>query len=185
MDMISRQTILCRLTTWYGFPPARSQYSHFLWRVALLPAPGSSSPGPGNLLPGARRSGTISSASIACAKNDQAISRFSLEQALIARELQPEHYLTWVRLAHAYHGLQQWEQAIQAYQHCEQLLPSDAKTRAAHFTDFGYLLLFDLEQTESAYPKFQAAVASGQARNLALIGLARCEVRVGQGARRL
>ena len=163
-------------------PAGESQYSHFLARciatlrqAAAVPDLETYFPGPADRAPFHRR--------LSHALKMTRQYQNSLEQALIARELQPEHYLTWVRLAHAYHGLQQWEQAIQAYQHCEQLLPSDAKTRATHFTDFGYLLLFDLEQSEAAYPKFQAAVASGQARTLAMIGLARCEIRVGQGAR--
>ncbi|MFH1746819.1 MAG: tetratricopeptide repeat protein, partial [Planctomycetota bacterium] len=48
---------------------------------------------------------------------------------------------------------------------------------------FGYLLLFDLDDATRALPKFQAAVQTGRARKEAHLGLARCEIRVGQGAR--
>ena len=107
----------------------------------------------------------------------------SLTQAEIARNLQPDTYFTWVRLAHAYQGLRRWDDAVQAYERCEALLPDDPGTRATHFTDFGYLLLFDLERPELAYPKFRAAIATGAARSFAEVGLARCEIRVGEGAR--
>jgi len=107
----------------------------------------------------------------------------SLAQAELARRLQPDAYLTWVRLAHAYQGLGRRGEAVAAYARCEELLPDDPATRATYYTDFGYLLLFDLERADLAFPKFRAAVATGQARMLAYIGLARCEIRVGEGAR--
>jgi len=106
----------------------------------------------------------------------------SLEQAQRAQELEPEAYLTWRRLAHAYQGLQRWDEALQAYQRCEERLPADLQTRAAHYTDFGYLLLFDLDRAEEAYPRFQAALATGHAPTVARVGLARCEIRVGEGS---
>ncbi|MGD8450979.1 MAG: tetratricopeptide repeat protein [Phycisphaerae bacterium] len=107
----------------------------------------------------------------------------SLEQAELARELQPDAFLTWVRLAHAYHGLQRWDGAVAAYTRCEELLPKDPLTQATHFCDFGYLYLFDMKRPDLAWPKFQAAVATGHAPPLAFIGLALCEIRVGEGGR--
>ena len=109
----------------------------------------------------------------------------SLAQAELARDLQPDVYLTWVRLAHAYQGLGRIDEALAAYDRCEQLLPDSPQVRATHFTDVGYLLLVELERADLAFPKFQAAVATGCARTLAYIGLARCEIRVGEGARGL
>ncbi len=106
----------------------------------------------------------------------------SLAQAQMAHEMQPDAFFTWLRLAHAYHGLGRWDEAQAAYERCEELLPDDAGTRATHFTDFGYLLLFDLDRPTDAFDKFRAAVATGIARDLAYIGLARCEILVGQGA---
>jgi tetratricopeptide (TPR) repeat protein len=107
----------------------------------------------------------------------------SLEQAETARQLQPEAFLTWVRLAHAYQGLGRWDEAVHAYERCEELLPNLPKTRAVHFTDFGYLWLFQLGRADLALPKFQAATATGAAPTLASIGLALCEIRAGEGAR--
>jgi tetratricopeptide (TPR) repeat protein len=106
----------------------------------------------------------------------------SLAQARIAHEMQPDVFFTWLRLAHAYHGLGRWDEAQAAYKRCETLLPDDPGTRATHFTDFGYLLLFDLERPTEAVDKFRAAVETGVARDLAYIGLARCEILVGHGA---
>ncbi|MFH1746511.1 MAG: tetratricopeptide repeat protein, partial [Planctomycetota bacterium] len=106
----------------------------------------------------------------------------SLEQARLAHELQPNEFRTWVRLAHAYRGLGRWREAADAFERCEELLPEDLAAQAAHYTNFGYLLLFDLDDATRALPKFQAAVQTGRARKEAHLGLARCEIRVGQGA---
>lgn len=112
----------------------------------------------------------------------------SLEQAQIARELQPDAYLTWKRLAHGYQGLGRWAEARQAYERAESLLPEHAATRAVHYTDFGTLLVSRLNQPSEARAKFAAAteflpaVESESVRIHAAIGLARCEIRAGQGS---
>lgn len=94
---------------------------------------------------------------------------------------------------HAYHGLGQWDRAVRAYQHCEELLPNDdPATCATHFSDFGYLLLFDLEPTDAlsvhdsarlAHTKFTAAIATGLRPHSGVYRPVRCEIRVGQGVR--
>ena len=117
--------------------------------------------------------------------------RDALTQAEAALRLEPENYRTWVRLAHAYVGLEDFEQATKAFERCEQLLPADALTQATHYTNYGRLLLFNLERADLAFPKFrQAVLLKGEVparyhRELAIadIGLARCEIREGKGER--
>jgi len=115
----------------------------------------------------------------------------ALRQAQAAAQLEPDGFRTWVRLAHAYVGMRRYDDAIRAFERCEELLPEDLLTRATHYTNFGRLLLFDLERANLAYPKFRMAVRLKaqlptkyrRALRIADIGLARCEIRVGQGAR--
>jgi tetratricopeptide (TPR) repeat protein len=115
----------------------------------------------------------------------------ALVHAQAAAELEPDEFRTWVRLAHAYAGLRRYEDAVRAFERCETLLPEDPLTRATHYTNFGRLLLFELDRADLAYPKFRKAVELKaqlpakyrRALRIADIGLARCEIRVGQGAR--
>lgn len=74
----------------------------------------------------------------------------SLAQAEAARELDPDDFSTWKRLAHAQQALHNYPAAAEAYARCGQFLPDDPQTRAIHYTDFGLLLLNDLHQPQAA-----------------------------------
>lgn len=104
------------------------------------------------------------------------------EQAEQARLLLPDEFLTFKRLAHAYQALERFPEAVEAYKRCEELLPETPLTRAVHFTDFGYLLMFDLDRGAEACWRFEAAFETGHAPLPAKVGLALCQIRYGQGA---
>jgi tetratricopeptide (TPR) repeat protein len=118
----------------------------------------------------------------------------SLAQAEIARELQPESFNTWRRLAQAYRALERPADAINAYQRAEALLPEGALTRRVHFAEFGDLLMATPGRDQDACPKFAAALQLEppsqlaepavwrEAGTLALLGAARCHIRFGEGA---
>jgi tetratricopeptide (TPR) repeat protein len=140
-------------------------------------------PGPADLAPFHRR--------LSAAFADLRQYADALSQAQAAQRLDPDNYRTWVRLAHAYVGLGDFQRARNAFERCEQLLPSDPLAQATHYTNFGRLLLFDLQRADLALPKFRQAVALKRElpqryqRDLAVadIGLARCEIRQGSGER--
>jgi len=119
---------------------------------------------------------------------EQAEKRFllSLDEAQWAAKLEPEAKLTLVRLAYAYRSLGRWNQALDAFQRLERVLPPDAPDWALRNIDFGTLLLYTFNDPARAREKFQAALKHGEmareARLVATTGLARCEVLVGEGA---
>lgn len=107
----------------------------------------------------------------------------ALVQAESARQLEPESFLTWKRLAHAYRALERFDESLAAYQQCQEYLPDDPLTRAVHHTDFGTLLMFTLERDTEACEQFLAAVRTGHASSTAMLGMGLCEIRYGEGAR--
>lgn len=107
----------------------------------------------------------------------------SLAQAQVALQLDPDAFMTWKRLAHAYQALGQYDQALAAYAECEQRLPDDVRTRQAHYTDVGSLLLFQMERDREACAEFAKAGALGPPPPAARLGLAICEIRYGEGGR--
>jgi tetratricopeptide (TPR) repeat protein len=171
-------------------PPGQTQAEYFLSQRVLTLREAAAAPhleryfpGPADLAPFHRR--------LSAAFADALQYSDALAQARLALRLEPDNYRTWVRLAHAYVGLEDFQQAEQAFQRCEQLLPADTLTQAIHYTNFGRMLLFDLERADLAFPKFRRAVAlkrelpARYQRELAVadIGLARCEIRLGKGER--
>lgn len=106
----------------------------------------------------------------------------SLAQAQRAAAFEPDAALTWMRLAHAYRALRRWEEALAAYEALEQVMPDDPEFRALRYTEAGDLLLHVFERADLARPKFQAALETGVAPARAGVGLARCEVLIGEGA---
>lgn len=120
----------------------------------------------------------------------------ALEQAMIARELEPDAFSTWKRLAHAFQALDRFDDARRAYAQCEVRLNSltdnlgdsaARESRAAHHADYAYLLLFELGNAQAARPHYEAALQTGvpAVRRPAMIGLALCEIRAGIGAKGL
>jgi tetratricopeptide (TPR) repeat protein len=107
----------------------------------------------------------------------------SLAEARRAADLQPDAFMTHKRLAHAYQALGRLADACAAYERCEAVLPDEPRTQAIHYTDFGNLLLFRLEDAPRACEKFAAAQATGRAPFEARVGTALCEIRFGEGAR--
>lgn len=107
----------------------------------------------------------------------------SLATAEQARTFAPNDFRTWKRLAHANQASGDLPAAVAAYARCEELLLDDPFMRAAHYTDFGSLLMFDLEDDRAACAKFQAALETGVAPTPAQIGWALCEIRYGEGQR--
>jgi tetratricopeptide (TPR) repeat protein len=165
-----------------GIPPEVGQQSHFrqLWLETLRQTTSCENlahyfPGPDDRGPFHRR---LSYRFLRAGDPEQ-----SLAQARQALDLLPKEFTTWKRLAHACQALGRLAEAADAYEHCERLLPDDPLTRAVHFTDYGYLLMFELERDGEACPRFAAALETGLAPPLARLGLALCEIRYGQGAR--
>ncbi len=105
------------------------------------------------------------------------LPQLALAQARAAVTLQPERYSSWKRLAHALQALRRLEEAAAAYAAGEARLPDDPRTRAAHYTDFGLLLMFELERDDEACPRFLRAMELGYAPRPAEIGLALCMIR--------
>jgi cytochrome c-type biogenesis protein CcmH/NrfG len=165
-----------------GIPAGSSQSAYYgaLWQESLAQA--AQTPnleyffrGPGDLGPFHRR---LSYRFLRAGLPEQ-----SRRQAEAARELLPEEYPTWVRLAQAYRALGRLDEAVDAYEHAGNLLPADATARATHFADYGYMLMFDLERDADACAKFNAAAATTKSLPLAArLGLAACQIRYGDGA---
>ncbi|MBU0638004.1 MAG: hypothetical protein KKB50_04005 [Planctomycetes bacterium] len=103
-------------------------------------------------------------------------------QAELAYKLQPDSYWTWKQLALALWALERYDEALLAYAKVEQLLPDDAEEWAMRLTEFGELLLRHFDRPAEARPKYVAALQTGRAPIEASIGLALCEIRIGQGA---
>jgi len=110
----------------------------------------------------------------------------SLAQARRAHDFEPEAKLTWVRLAHAYRALERWEDARQAFEKLEQVLPEDAPDYASRLTEFADLLLIRFNDPSKALYKYRKALMSPEitpeARRVAWLGAARCEVLAGKGS---
>ncbi|MCK4342877.1 MAG: hypothetical protein KAY37_14275 [Phycisphaerae bacterium] len=121
----------------------------------------------------------------------------ALAQARVAFELQPENFITWIRLAQAYRRLENYAQAAHAYEQCERYLPADPLTRLIHFADFGYMLMFNLDSDAEACPRLAAALELRKparltdprtwrlAKQRAKFGYAHCQIRSGEGERGL
>ncbi len=107
--------------------------------------------------------------------------RASLEQAQIAHEYQPDTYLTWKRLAHGYQAVGNYEAAADAYAHAEQLLPETVEARRAHYADYAYLLMFELQRDREACPRFAKALETEHPSLQARMGAALCQIRFGEG----
>ncbi len=162
-------------------PPGTAQVAHFrgLWQTTLkqtidCPNLAYFFPGPGDRGPFHRRlSYRLLRAGLPAA---------SLAQAEAARELLPDEYTTWVRLAQAHRALGQLNQAAEAYARAEQLLPDMPLTRAIHYADYGYLLMFDLDRDAEACPRFAKSAELGYDLPPAKVGRAACEIRYHEGA---
>lgn len=109
----------------------------------------------------------------------------ALGEAQRAHELEPDSYLTWTRLAHAYRSLGRLDEARQAYEQIEKLIPPAAPDRGLRMLEHATLYLSGFNDPAAALPRFRAALQSGSlvgaARTMAQIGLARCEIMAGQG----
>ncbi len=106
----------------------------------------------------------------------------SLEQALRAAEFQPDAPFTLTRLAHAYRALERWDDALRVYQQLESSPPPDPTFRALRLTELGDLLLYVFDRADLARARYQAALETRAAPPRAGVGLARCEVLVGEGS---
>lgn len=106
----------------------------------------------------------------------------SLQQAQRAEAFQPDSPVTHMRLAHAYRALGDWGRALEAYGRLERHMPDDPTFRSLRLTEIGDLLLYIYERPELAKPKYEAALETGVTLPRAGVGLARCEVLVGDGA---
>jgi len=105
----------------------------------------------------------------------------SLELAERARAIFPDEFMTWKRLAHAYQSVGRLNDAAAAYARCEELLPDKPDVRAIHYTDYGTLLLFDLDREAEGCKRFELAWETGVAPLPAKAGLALCAIRHGKG----
>lgn len=107
----------------------------------------------------------------------------ALQQAQQAYELAPTAPYSLTRLAHMYRVVQRWDDARALYEQLETVLPDDPHYRALRLTEFGDLLANIYERYDLALPRYRAAYATGAAPPETTIGLARCEVLAGEGAR--
>lgn len=105
----------------------------------------------------------------------------ALRHAEESRQLAPEAGNTWLVLARANRLLGRLDEARAAYEKREALLPKQTRAQAIHYIEYGDLLLKYLGDPAAAKPRYEAAVATGEMRTPALIGLALCEIRVGVG----
>jgi len=163
-------------------PPGESQVAHFTSLAHAALSEAAATPGLERFFPGPADRGPF---------HRRLAYRFlllgdapaSLAQAEQARQLLPGDFLTWRRLAHAYQALGRYDDAVAAYQQCEGLLATqEPATRAAHFTDYGTLLMYELERDQEACPQFENALETGKAPLEAKLGWAVCQVRYGEGA---
>ena len=106
----------------------------------------------------------------------------SLKQAERARDFQPDAPFTWTRLAQGYRANQRWDEARDAYARLAAILPPNPEFNAQRLTEYGDLLLYQFNDLEGAKAKFEAALATGVHLPQAGVGLARCEVLIGNGA---
>ncbi len=157
-------------------PTGESQLIYFndrlcdaLERAARVPDLAAYFPGPEDRAPFHRR---LSYRALMAGLRDLALA-----QANAAVSLQPERYASWKRLAHALQALRRLDEAAAAYAAAEARLPDNPQTQAAHYTDFGLLLMFELERDDEACPRFARAVELGCAPRPAEIGLALCMIR--------
>lgn len=105
----------------------------------------------------------------------------SLALAQQAAALTPNEPMSLTRLAQAYRALGRYADAADVYQALEEHPPLNAEARALRLTEFGDLLLNNLDRPALAAQKFQAALDTGVAPVEASIGLALCTVRAGEG----
>jgi len=111
----------------------------------------------------------------------------SLAEAERARAFEPDAKLTWLRLAHAYRALRRWEDARRAYERLLQLIPPEAPDLGLRHIEFADLLLNSFNDPARALHHYRAALAveerlPADARRLACLGAARCEVLAGSGS---
>ena len=106
--------------------------------------------------------------------------RRSLELARKAQQIEPDSPLTWLRLAHGYRALGDYAQARAAYEKLESLLPESDPQTGLRLVEFGDLLLRHLGDVQAARQRFERALErrdlTPEARRVALLGLARCEL---------
>ena len=107
----------------------------------------------------------------------------ALAQAERAAKLEPDSAFTLTRLAHAHRALQHWDEARGLYERLEQIMPENPRYRALRYTEFGDLLFDVYEQPELAIEQYRRAFATGVAPARGIVGLARCEVLIGEGVR--
>lgn len=109
----------------------------------------------------------------------------SLAQAEQARALDPEAVSSWGRVAHALQALNRLDEARSAYEEIERRLTPAAPDRGLLLTEFGRLLLYRFQDLPAARARFVAALQSqglpDEVRDQAKVGLARCEVLIGEG----
>lgn len=105
----------------------------------------------------------------------------ALAEARAARELLPDEFGVWRQLAGCHRALGQLEDAARAYEACEARLPDNQRSQAVHYTEFAWLLMFDLHRDDAACPRFERAIDTGVAPLAARIGLAACHIRYGEG----
>lgn len=104
------------------------------------------------------------------------------DQARRAAEFDPDAPLVLMQLAHACQVLGRFNEELEVYRRLESRLPANRDFRAKRLTEFGMLLLDVFEQPAAAMSRFQQALESDPRRLEARLGLARCEILVGQGA---
>lgn len=106
----------------------------------------------------------------------------SVAQARRAFELVPDSPENCTRFAHACRAAGDYDEALIAYRALEKCMPADPVLRTKRYTEYGDLLLYISEDPAAAIEKYRKAIEPGSAPDRAYVGLARCEVLVGNGA---
>lgn len=107
----------------------------------------------------------------------------ALSQAERACALEPQEQASLMALARALRQAGRFEEAAAAYARRESLLPDDPEVRMLHHAELAELLELQLDRPEDALPHYQAAFDTKLAPPRTWLGLARCEIRAGIGAK--
>lgn len=111
----------------------------------------------------------------------------SLSEAEQARQVEPDSPMSWIRLAFAYRSLKRYEQAAAAYERATSLMTEATPDRVLRLLEHAELLLNSLGDARAARTRFAAVLDSVDESSpwlvRAMVGLALCEIRAGEGAR--
>ncbi len=174
-------------------PPGQPAARHFAELAGVVYERVASHPEPGRYFASPRDRAAFHR-QVAAGLTRAGAAEAAVAQAEAARALAPEDYRSWRVLANAYDASGRLDEADEAFRNAERLLPASALERLLHLADYGYYLAFRLERDADACPRLEAALRLGRppapgaamerdaAIRRAMLGVARCQIRYGQGS---